>query len=52
VDIVAPHAFEKLRDIWNKYVSKITDVEVIDKSQSLFCGAIVNKLMGIYLKLQ
>ncbi|KYM86538.1 Neprilysin-2, partial [Atta colombica] len=47
VDIVAPHAFEKLRDIWNKYVSKITDVEVIDKSQSLFCGAIVNKLMGM-----
>ncbi|KAG5316345.1 NPL11 protein, partial [Acromyrmex insinuator] len=47
VDIVAPYAFEKLRDIWNKYVSKITDMEVIDKSQSLFCGAIVNKLMGM-----
>ncbi|KAG5318652.1 ECEL1 protein, partial [Pseudoatta argentina] len=46
-DIVAPYAFEKLRDIWNKYVSKITDMKVIDISQSLFCGAIVNKLMGM-----
>ncbi|XP_018361879.1 PREDICTED: endothelin-converting enzyme 1-like [Trachymyrmex cornetzi] len=47
VDIVAPYAFEKLRDIWNKYVSKVTDMEVIDISQSLFCGGIVNKLMGM-----
>ncbi|KAG5316370.1 ECE1 enzyme, partial [Acromyrmex insinuator] len=47
VDIVVPHASEKLRDIWNKYVSKVTDVEVVGESKSLFCGSIVNKLMGM-----
>ncbi|KAG5331816.1 ECE1 enzyme, partial [Acromyrmex charruanus] len=47
VDIVVPHASEKLRDIWNKYVSKVTEVEVVGESKSLFCGSIVNKLMGM-----
>ncbi|XP_012063295.1 PREDICTED: phosphate-regulating neutral endopeptidase [Atta cephalotes] len=47
VDIVVPHASEKLRDIWNKYVSKVTDVEVVGESKSLFCGSVVNKLMGM-----
>ncbi|XP_018348692.1 PREDICTED: neprilysin-21-like [Trachymyrmex septentrionalis] len=47
VDIVVPHASERLRDIWNKYVSKVTDVEVVGESKSLFCGSVVNKLMDL-----
>ncbi|XP_018348691.1 PREDICTED: neprilysin-11-like [Trachymyrmex septentrionalis] len=47
VDIIVPHASERLRDIWNKYVSKVTDVKVVGESKSLFCGALVNKLMGM-----
>ncbi|XP_018302668.1 neprilysin-11-like [Mycetomoellerius zeteki] len=47
VDIVVPQASEILRDIWKKYVSKVTDVEVIDESQALKCGLVVNQLMGM-----
>ncbi|KYN01734.1 Endothelin-converting enzyme 1 [Cyphomyrmex costatus] len=47
VDLVVPHSTERLRDIWNKYVRKVTDVEVIGESKSLVCASVVNKLMGM-----
>ncbi|KAL0121382.1 hypothetical protein PUN28_006713 [Cardiocondyla obscurior] len=46
VDIVAPHSSEKLRNIWNEYVNKLTEVE-IGESKSLVCASVVNELMGM-----